>query len=118
MRRVPLLLAAVAALVALVYLRRGLARAADDQGMGERLTRLAAAEDSFHAAHHRYADRSELTELGMAPHVQIAVIADSTRYVALATSSASHMQCIVWAGSPRPATAEDAPPGVPKCWTP
>ena len=118
MRRLPLLLAAVAALAALVYLRRGLARAADDQGMGECLTHLAAAEDSFHAAHHRYADRSELTELGMAPHVQIAVIADSTRYVALATSSASRMQCIVWAGSPRPATAEDAPPGVPKCWTP
>ena len=67
MRRLPLLLAAVAALVALVYLRRGLTRAADDQGMGERLTRLAAAEDSFHAVQHRYADRSELTELGTAP---------------------------------------------------
>jgi len=118
MRRVPLLLAAVAALVALLYLRRGPARAADDQGMRERLTRLAAAEDSFHAAHHRYADRSELTELGTVPRVTIAVIADSTRYVALATSSTSRMQCLVWAGSPRPATAEDAPPGVPQCWTP
>src|SRR5205807_9032656 len=101
-----------------VYLRRRLARTADDRGIREGLTRLAAAEDSFHGAHRRYADRSELTELGMAPRVQIAVIADSTRYVALATSPTSRLQCLVWAGSPRPATAEDAPPGVPKCWTP
>jgi len=86
--------------------------------MGDALTRLAAAEDSFHAAHHRYGDRAELTELAMDAHMKIAVIADSTRYVALATSSTSRMQCLVWAGSPRPATAEDAPPGVPKCWTP
>jgi len=87
--------------------------------MGAALTRLAAAEAAFHAAHHRYADRAELTDLG-APlaHAEIAVIADSTRYVALAASSTSRMQCIVWAGSPRPATAGDAPPSVPKCWTP
>jgi len=110
MRGVPLLLATLAC--------RGPARAADGQGMGAALTRLAAAEDSFHSARHRYADRAELTGLATLPHAEIAIIADSTRYVALAASSTSRMQCIVWAGSPRPATAGDTPPGVPKCWTP
>jgi hypothetical protein len=87
--------------------------------MGDALTRLAAAEADFHAAHHRYGDRAEVTDLATPlAHMEIAVVADSTRYVALATSSTSRMQCIVWAGSPRPATAGNAPPGVPNCWTP
>lgn len=111
MRRLALLLA--------LFACRGPARAADDQGMADALTRLVAAEAAFHAAQHRYADRAELRDsAGALSWSGVAIIADSTRYVALATSSTSRMQCIVWAGSPRPATAGDAPPGVPTCWTP
>jgi len=120
MNRVPLLLAGVVTFVPLAC-HHGPASSTDEQAIRERLTRLAGIEERFHRDHHRYASPDDIrtdTVLTWPALPRIAIIADSTRYVALVTSATSRMQCIVWAGSPRPATAGDAPPGVPKCWTP
>ena len=83
------------------------------------LKNLVALQDQFFSSRHRYGTLTELA--GYEPTMSratITVAADSTRFVATATSPETTVQCLVWSGTPPlpPDSAHGAADGVPACW--
>jgi hypothetical protein len=84
------------------------------------LRSLVAQQDGFFADHHRYASLADLGEAfrPSLSHADVVVAAESTRFLATATSPGTRLTCLVWTGTPVPPadSVHGAEDGVPMCW--
>lgn len=95
----------------------------NEANMRQDLRNLVAAQDEFQAEHRRYGSMAELATGGRAykpdlSQADIVLRADTTRFIATATSPKTRLTCLVWSGMPPPPadSVHGAEDGLPTCW--
>lgn len=94
-----------------------------EANMRQDLRTLVVAQDEYHATHLRYGTVAELSTRGQ-PYkpdlsgANILLRAESTRFIAVATSPKTSLTCLVWSGTPEPPadSVHGAIDGLPVCW--
>jgi len=94
-----------------------------EENMRRDLRSLVTVQDAYVVDHNRYGSLAELAaaDLEYRPafsQAEITVVADSTRFIATATSPRGRLICLVWSGTPAPPadSVHGAEDGVPACW--
>lgn len=95
----------------------------NEANMRSDLRNLVAAQDEFQAEHRRYGSMAELSTTGRPykpdlSQADIVLRAESTRFIATATSPKTRLTCLVWSGTPPPPadSVHGAEDGLPSCW--
>jgi hypothetical protein len=95
----------------------------NEANMRSDLRNLVAAQDEFQVEHRRYGSMAELSTTGRPykpdlSQADIVLRAESTRFIATASSPKTRLSCLVWSGAPPPPadSVHGAEDGVPACW--